>query len=170
MPSYFAAPARGGSTSGFGGGTFGLLGSVGPAWNDSFNTSMRTADNWYNLQNRVMLDQYGIPAQAAAYDNTLQDQARQATLNDAKKDITQWLAQTEQQALTDQVMQALGIQGNSVYPQNQSVMPPQQQQLQYLQTQPVTPAAMGPLTTQQNINNRLGLYNPAYQALGTGGY
>jgi len=162
------APTRAGSASGFGGGTFGLLGGVGPAWNDAFNTSMDTANKWYNLQNRVMLDQYAVPAQAATYDNTLQQQATQAIQNDVKKDINQWLATTQQQAMTDQVLQALGVQGGQYYPTQQALVNPEQQQLQYAQVNPQTTAAYGPMTMQQNIANRG--WNPGAYALGVGGY
>lgn len=172
MASYSAIPGRTGSAAGFGGGTFGLLGAAGPAWNDSWNTAMQTANNWYNLQNRVALDQYAVPAQAASYDNILQQQAAGAVLNDAKKDVVQWLAQTEQQALSDQVLQALGLPGNTQYPQQQPVATPQQQQLQYVQTQPLNAGAAGPLTTQQALAHRLGTgqFNPAFIGLGTAGY
>lgn len=174
MASYSAVPTRAGSASGFGGGMFGLLGAAGPAWNDSWNTAMQTANNWYNLQNRVALDQYSVPMQAATYDNQFQQQAAGATLNDAKKDVIQWLAQTEQQALSDQVLQALGIPGGQYYPQQQTMVTPQQQQLQYAQTQPLGTAPAGPLTTQHNINQRIGNqpqgFNPAFIPLGTQGY
>ena len=166
MATYGMIPAQQGSPFGFGGGMFGLIGGVGPAWNYSFNTAMDTANKWYNLQNRVMLDQYAVPAQAATYDNTLQHQATGAVYNDTKKDIMQWLATTQQNALTDQVMQALGVQGNTTYPATQAIVPPQQQQLQYAQLQPQSNAAYGPLQTQQNIANKLG-YNPAFYQLGT---
>lgn len=168
MASYAAIPMRAGSAAGFGGGTFGLLGGVGPAWNDAFNTAMATAQNWYNLQNRVMMDQYQIPAQAAAYDAALQDSATKAILGDTKKDVTQWLATTQQHALTDQVMQALGLPGNQTYPQNQPVITPQQQHLQYVQNTPPQ-QAVGPMTTQQNINARLGSSVYPNYALGLGG-
>lgn len=168
MASYSAIPMRGGSTAGFGGGMFGLLGGVGPAWNDSFNTVMQTANNWYNLQNRVALDQFAVPAQAAQWDAILQEQATKAILGDTKRDVTQWLASTQQHALTDQVMQALGLPGNQTYPQNQPVITPHQQHLQYVQNTPPQ-QAIGPMTTQQNINQRLG--NSVYPnyALGLGG-
>ena len=170
MATYAMLPMRAGTASGFGGGISGLIGSIGPAWNESFNQTMQTANRWYDLQNRVALDQYAVPAQAATYDNQLQQQAASAVVNDAKKDVVQWLAQTEQQALSDQVLQALGVQGNGQYPQQQVMVTPEQQQLQYAQTQAQSPAAYGPMTTQYNIHQRLGGGIPMGATLGTARY
>lgn len=80
MAGYFMGVGGGG----FGGNTATGIGQIGPAWQKSFLDGLRVYDALYDMQNRVEMDKWQLPASAAQQDAAFQKAVGDAIFNNQR--------------------------------------------------------------------------------------
>lgn len=96
-------------SSGFGGGTGAAIGNIGANWYDSFLMGLGLENQIYNHQNRVAMDQFALPAEAARLDNAYQNQAAQAIMGNQNRQALNFAQMHENPQLSAQALASLGL-------------------------------------------------------------